>query len=52
MILGILVPYVAPTLWLAFSVFVGIIQALIFTMLSMSYLSNSLQEHHTGEKEG
>ncbi|SDD87894.1 F0F1 ATP synthase subunit A [Sporomusa acidovorans] len=51
-ILGILVPYVAPTLWLAFSVFVGIIQALIFTMLSMSYLSNSLQEHHTGEKEG
>ncbi|MDF2572662.1 MAG: atpB [Sporomusa sp.] len=51
-ILGILVPYVAPTLWLAFSVFVGIIQALIFTMLSMSYLSNSLEEHHHEEKEG
>ncbi|WP_371375373.1 F0F1 ATP synthase subunit A [Sporomusa aerivorans] len=51
-ILGILVPYVVPTLWLAFSVFVGIIQALIFTMLSMSYLSNSLQEHHEVKKEG
>jgi F-type H+-transporting ATPase subunit a len=51
-ILGILVPYFVPTLWLAFSVFVGLIQALIFTMLSMSYLSNSLAEHHTGEKEG
>ncbi|WP_371364799.1 ATP synthase subunit a [Sporomusa rhizae] len=51
-ILGILVPYVAPTLWLAFSVFVGIIQALIFTMLSMSYLSNSLEPHHNEEKEG
>lgn len=51
-ILGILVPYVVPTLWLAFSVFVGIIQALIFTMLSMSYLSNSFQEHHEVEKEG
>lgn len=51
-ILGILVPYVAPTLWLAFSVFVGIIQALIFTMLSMSYLSNSLEPHHSEEKEG
>lgn len=51
-ILGILVPYVAPTLWLAFSVFVGLIQALIFTMLSMSYLSNSLEVHHHEEKEG
>ncbi|WP_371361039.1 F0F1 ATP synthase subunit A [Sporomusa malonica] len=45
-ILGILVPYVVPTLWLAFSVFVGIIQALIFTMLSMSYLAGALQDHH------
>lgn len=45
-ILGILVPYVVPTLWLAFSVFVGIIQALIFTMLSMSYLASALQDPH------
>jgi F-type H+-transporting ATPase subunit a len=45
-ILGMLVPYVIPTAWLAFSVFVGIVQAFIFTMLSMSYLSNSLKNEH------
>ncbi len=45
-ILGLLVPYVIPTAWLAFSVFVGVIQAFIFTMLSMSYLANSVQDDH------
>lgn len=45
-ILGMLVPYFVPTLWLAFSVFVGIVQAFIFTMLSISYLSNSVQDEH------
>ena len=45
-ILGMLVPYVVPTLWLAFSVFVGIVQSLIFTIMSLSYLSNSLQDEH------
>lgn len=45
-ILGMLVPYVIPTAWLAFSVFVGVVQAFIFTMLSMSYLSNSLKDDH------
>jgi len=44
LILGMLVPYVVPTAWLAFSVFVGIVQAFIFTMLSISYLSNSLAD--------
>jgi F-type H+-transporting ATPase subunit a len=43
-ILGILVPYFVPTLWLAFSVVVGIIQAFIFTMLTMSYFSNVFTE--------
>ena len=33
-------------LWLGFSVIVGLIQAFIFTMLSTSYLSNSLKEDH------
>lgn len=46
LILGMLVPYFVPTLWLAFSVFVGIVQAFIFTMLSISYLSNSVQDDH------
>ena len=45
-ILSILVPYVIPTAWLAFSVFVGIVQALIFTIMSMSYLSNALKDDH------
>lgn len=34
------------TTWMAFSVVVGIIQAFIFTMLSTSYLSNSLKDEH------
>lgn len=46
LILGMLVPYVVPTAWLAFSVFVGVVQAFIFTMLSMSYLANSLGKDH------
>jgi F-type H+-transporting ATPase subunit a len=48
-ILGILVPMWIPIpniIWLLFSVFVGVVQAFIFTMLSMSYLASSLQDHH------
>jgi F-type H+-transporting ATPase subunit a len=45
-VLGMLVPYFVPTLWLAFSVFVGVIQAFIFTMLSMSYLSSGLNDEN------
>ena len=45
-ILTKLVPYFIPSIWLAFSVFVGIIQAGIFTMMSMTYLANALQDNH------
>lgn len=48
-ILGILVPKWIPIpniVWLGFSVFVGVVQAFIFTMLSMSYLSNAVQDDH------
>ncbi|VBB08927.1 atpase f0 complex subunit a active site [Lucifera butyrica] len=49
-ILGMLVPKWIPVpniVWLGFSVFVGLVQAFIFTMLSMSYLANSVNnEHH------
>ena len=31
-------------LWLAFSIFVGGVQAFIFTMLSMAYLANAVKE--------
>lgn len=45
-ILTQLVPYLVPGIWLAFSIFVGFIQAGIFTMMSMTYLANALQDHH------
>lgn len=48
-ILGILVPMWIPIpniVWMGFSVFVGAVQAFIFTMLSMSYLANSIQDGH------
>lgn len=45
-ILALLVPWLAPTLWLAFSVFVGIVQALIFTILSIVSLAGAFKEHH------
>jgi len=48
-ILVSLVPIWMPVpnvIWLAFSVFVGVIQAFIFTMLSMSYISNAVQDEH------
>lgn len=43
-VLGMLVPYFIPVAWLAFSVFVGFIQAFVFTMLTMSYLAGSLND--------
>ncbi len=45
-VLGVLVPFVIPTAWLAFSFVVGILQALIFSILSMSYLSNAFKSGH------
>ena len=48
-ILGLLVPmwFLVPNIvWLAFSVFVGAVQAFIFTMLSMSYIGDAVREEH------
>lgn len=48
-ILLMLVPIWMPVpsvVWLAFSMFVGVIQAFIFTMLSMAYLANSVNDNH------
>lgn len=33
-------------LWLAFSLFIGAVQAFIFTMLAMSYIAGAIQEEH------
>ncbi|MCL5290554.1 MAG: F0F1 ATP synthase subunit A [Eubacteriales bacterium] len=38
--------FVASTIWLAFSIFVGLIQAFIFTMLSIVYVSQAVADHH------
>lgn len=46
MILNLLAPYLIPTVWLGFSVFVGIVQAMIFTIMSITYFGNSLKEEH------
>jgi len=43
-----LVPWWFPffsIIWVSFSVFIGLIQAFVFTMLSMVYLGNHLREH-------
>lgn len=48
-ILLMLVPVWMPVpsvIWLAFSLFVGVVQAFIFTMLSMSYLANAVKDDH------
>ena len=50
-ILLLLVPIWMPVpsvVWLAFSLFIGAVQAFIFTMLSMSYLANAMKDndHH------
>lgn len=47
-ILAALVPFflLPSVLWLAASTFIGVIQAFIFTMLSMSYIANVVKEHH------
>lgn len=41
-----LVPWGTPIIWLAFSIFVGIIQAFIFTLLTASYIGMATSEEH------
>ena len=45
-ILGLLAPFVIPTAWLAFSLVVGILQAMIYSILTMSYLANAFKSGH------
>ncbi|MBS4051452.1 MAG: F0F1 ATP synthase subunit A, partial [Methylomonas sp.] len=44
-IIGALVPYVAPVPFLGLELFVGLIQALIFAVLSMLFVSASTRAH-------
>jgi F-type H+-transporting ATPase subunit a len=45
-ILDFLTPYLIPMLWLGFKMFIGVIQAFIFTVLSIAYISNSYKTEH------
>lgn len=38
--------FIASVIWLAFSIFVGFIQAFIFTMLSIAYFSMAVKDEH------
>lgn len=38
--------FIASVIWLAFSIFVGFIQAFIFTMLSIAYVSQAVADNH------
>lgn len=38
--------FIASVIWLAFSIFVGFIQAFIFTMLSIAYVSQAVADDH------
>ncbi len=44
LILYFLVPVVIPSLWAAFSVFIGVIQAYLFVMLAIAYISSAVEE--------
>lgn len=39
-------PFMVPIIWVFFSIFVGCLQATIFTILSTSYLSNAFKHGH------
>lgn len=41
-----LVPALIPSVWLAFSFFVGLVQALIFSILSICYMRSAFSEDH------
>ncbi len=44
--LDLLGGFIASVVWLAFSIFVSCIQAFIFTMLTIAYISQVVKEHH------
>ncbi|MGI8848039.1 MAG: F0F1 ATP synthase subunit A [Candidatus Dormibacteria bacterium] len=50
-LLGFLSPIVGGA-WVFFSIFVGIIQAFIFTMLTISYVAQSTETHHDDASHG
>ncbi len=45
-VLNNLVPYLVPGVWIAFSLFIGVVQAFIFTILATSYLGGAVSVEH------
>ena len=48
LVLALLAPYIAPVPILALGLLVAFVQALVFTLLTMLYLSGSVEEAHLG----
>ncbi|MDY3974637.1 F0F1 ATP synthase subunit A [uncultured Veillonella sp.] len=45
-LLNSLAPYLTPIIWLVFSLFVGIVQAFVFTILTTAYLGMAVADEH------
>ncbi|WP_298704841.1 F0F1 ATP synthase subunit A [uncultured Veillonella sp.] len=45
-LLNNLAPYLAPIIWIAFSLVIGVIQAFVFTILVTSYLGMAIADEH------
>ena len=48
-IVGELLIFIFDVIWIAFSIFIGAIQAFIFTMLTIAYLGQAMEHHEPGQ---
>ena len=45
-VLNMLAPWLVPNIWILFSLAVGFLQAIIFSILTMSHFAAAFREHH------
>ena len=45
-VLNMLAPWLVPNIWILFSLAVGFLQAIIFSILTMSHFASAFREHH------
>jgi F-type H+-transporting ATPase subunit a len=48
-IVGVLAVFVIDIIWIGFSIFIGAIQAFIFTMLTIAYFGQAMEHHEQGQ---
>jgi F-type H+-transporting ATPase subunit a len=48
-LVGLLIDFGATVLWIGFSIFIGAIQAFIFTMLTIAYFGQAMEHHEAGQ---